>query len=93
MSKTLDYTRLTSPKQFEIRYALRRKHFLVMFTNFNPFCHKAFAETFLAGSMYCEVMNVYDDGTGYYIFRLPERYDPETLMCEIQEAFQNYFEL
>lgn len=79
---------------FEIRYAIRFKRFLVVNTNFNPILLKSIAEAYMIGAhgIQCLMSSVvYDDGTGYYIFKLNKKYNSEMLIREISEQFQEYF--
>ena len=89
-----NFTKLTSPTGFEIKYAIRMKSFLVINTNFNPFNCLSFGEDHLSNIEDVQEMQgveTYEDGTGYYIFKLQPRFDRDTLISDIDNVFQHYF--
>jgi len=87
-------TKFKSPGSFEISFDIRKRFFLVVSCNFNPFNFIDFAEINLIsieGVAELQVIDKYDDGTGYYIFRLKSDYNRDTVVQGISDQFQEYF--
>jgi hypothetical protein len=91
---TKNFTRLTSPAGYELKIAFRQGLFMVVNTNFNPFNFLDFAEVNIVsvpGIQQMEAVHVYDDGTGFYIFRLKPHTDRSIMMESVMNEFQQYF--
>ncbi len=87
-------TKLKSPRGYEIRFDIRQRFFLVIYCNFNPFNFIDFAEVNLIsieGISELQVIDRYDDGTGYFILRLKTNYNRDTLIQGLSDQFQDYF--
>ena len=96
----MQYRKIETPDgQCSVRYALRRGRYLVMFTSFDAMRHIDFAEGMAAASpvgMELESAYTYDDGTGYYVFRVDLAVAANArlraLICEfVDNAFMEYF--
>lgn len=87
-------TKLKSPEGYEISFDIRKRFFLVISCNFNPFNFIDFAEIniiSIEGVAELQVIDRYDDGTGYFIFRLKTNYNRDTVIQGISDQFQDYF--
>lgn len=92
--ETKNFTRLSSPTGYEIKVVFRQGLFMVVTTNFNPFNFLDFAEVNIVsipGIQQMEAVEVYDDGTGFYIFRLKPHTDRSLIMDGVMNEFQQYF--
>lgn len=79
-----------------IRYQIKRVFglsFLVINTNFRPLAHPALVEGDWLSSEGVAAMDstgIYDDNTGYVIYRLNGNY-PDDLLNSIETKFKTYF--
>ena len=83
------------PKGEAIQCCIRFKSFLCVETNFNAMRYIDLAENNLVKSQYIdsfEAVQVYDDDSGYWLFRLADGYDTEKLFDDVQVWFEDYFE-
>lgn len=89
------YTRVCNVERgFEIRFARRRKTFLVIMTNFNPFNFFDFWDKIDKVDQIEEFKSIhkYPDGSGYVIFSLSKNNDIQIINESLINSFIAYFE-
>lgn len=88
------YTKITAETKHSIWFAVRRKKYLVINTNFNPIIAIDFVEEFLCKMPFVArslKLNVYDDGTGYIILLIEKNIHPDIVDLFVKQQFNDYF--